>query len=97
MFHRVEAVRVTLAKHEVPRSKQVYAAAAGYARIDMANGSIQWFIDLGRNETEVTSRRDLVKRPRYVRNGQDASVCGVRHRDVAPRNAVEHQAGKART
>lgn len=58
-FRRIEAARVTLAKHEIPKSKRVYAAAAGYGRIDATTGSIQWSIDLGRNETELVSRRDL--------------------------------------
>lgn len=58
-FRRIEAARVTLAKHEIPKSKRAYAAAAGYGRIDATTGSIQWSIELGRNETELVSRRDL--------------------------------------
>jgi hypothetical protein len=58
-FRRIEAARLTLAKHEIPKSKRAYAVAAGYGRIDMTTGSIQWSIELGRNETELISRRDL--------------------------------------
>jgi hypothetical protein len=59
VFHAVEAVRVTLAKHEVPRREGAYAAAPGYARIDMSNGSMRWQLELGRNEIEIVSRRGL--------------------------------------
>jgi hypothetical protein len=38
VFRAVEAVRLTLAKHEVPRRAGVYAAAPGYARIDIRVG-----------------------------------------------------------
>ena len=66
IFHRVEAVRVTLAKHEIPRSGRAYATAAGYARIDTTTGSMQWSIELGRNETELTSRRELADQLRTL-------------------------------
>jgi hypothetical protein len=58
-YHAVEAVRLTLAKHEVPRRARIYARAPGYGRIDMSNGSIYWQLDLGRNEVIVISRREL--------------------------------------
>jgi hypothetical protein len=59
VFRAVEAVRLTLAKHEVPRRAGVYAAAPGYARVDLSNGSMRWQLELGRNEIEVVSRRGL--------------------------------------
>lgn len=58
-YHAVEAVRLTLAKHEVPRRRGVWAGAPGYGRIDMSNGSIYWQLELGRNEVAIVSRNDL--------------------------------------
>lgn len=71
VFHAVEAVRVTLAKHEVPRREGVYAAAPGYARIDMSNGSMQWQLELGRNEIEIVSRRGLADALRALAKQND--------------------------
>lgn len=65
-FRAVEAVRMTLAKHEVPRQGGVLARAAGYGRIDMENGSTSWQIDLGRREVAVFSRRALADALRRV-------------------------------
>jgi hypothetical protein len=65
-FRAVEAVRMTLAKHEVPRQGGVFARAAGYGRINMGNGSIYWEIDLGDNEVAVVSRRDLADALRLI-------------------------------
>jgi hypothetical protein len=54
-----EALRMTLAKHEVPRQRGMFAAAPGYARLDMANGSFYWQVELGDNEITLLSRRGL--------------------------------------
>lgn len=70
-FRAVEAVRMTLAKHEVPRQDGVYAGAAGYGRIDMENGSIYWQLDLGRDEVAVFSRRALADALRRVSRPND--------------------------
>jgi hypothetical protein len=59
VFHTVEAVRVWLAKHEVPRGDGLFAGAPGYGRIDMETGSIYWQVELGRNEVTIISRRSL--------------------------------------
>lgn len=58
-FRSVEAVRMTLAKHEVPRRSGVFAGAPGYGRIDQLNGSLYWQIELGGDEVAIVSRRDL--------------------------------------
>jgi hypothetical protein len=58
-FRNIEAVRMTLAKHEVPKQDGVFAGAPGYGRIDGENGSISWQIELGDNEITIQSRRDL--------------------------------------
>ena len=41
------------------------------ARIDMANGAMQWSIELGRNETEITSRRELANSLRELADPND--------------------------
>lgn len=84
-FHRVEAVRVTLAKHEIPRSSnRAYAAVAGYARIDTTTGSMQWSIELGRNETELISRRDLADELLALANQNDRILPFAIQEKVAP-------------
>lgn len=57
-FRKIEAVRVHLAKHEVPKSKGLYGAGAGYTRIDFG-GSPQFHIPLGNNEVDLVSRREI--------------------------------------
>jgi hypothetical protein len=60
-FRNIEAVRMTLAKHELPRQRGMAARSPGYGRIDMENGSIYWQIDLGDREIAIHSRRDLAR------------------------------------
>ena len=59
LFRRLEALRMTLAKHEIPRMKSTRAFAPGYGRIDMTNGSIYWQVSLGSEEVDLVSRRSL--------------------------------------
>ncbi|MGH9436465.1 MAG: hypothetical protein ACRD4R_05675 [Candidatus Acidiferrales bacterium] len=59
LFRRVEALRMNLAKHEVPKMRGVPALAPGYGRIDVMSGSIQWQVDLRENVVDLVSRRDL--------------------------------------
>jgi hypothetical protein len=57
-FRRIEALRVTLAKHEIPRSKSSSVALApGLGGVDSVSGSVFWFVDLGRGEVDQLSRR----------------------------------------
>lgn len=58
-FRDFEAIRLTLAKHEVPRQRGMYAAAPGYGRVDMSDGSFYWQVELGDNEVTMLSRRAL--------------------------------------
>jgi len=58
LFRRIEALRMNLAKHEVPKMS-IPAMAPGYGRIDGMNGSISWQIDLGNNTVDLVSRRSL--------------------------------------
>jgi hypothetical protein len=59
LFRRIEALRMNLAKHEVPKLHGVPAMAPGYGRIDGMNGSISWQVDLGDNVVDLVSRCSL--------------------------------------
>ena len=59
VFRRLESVRMTLAKHEIPKARGMPATAPGYGRIDMSNGSIYWMIDYRDGTSDIISRRGL--------------------------------------
>lgn len=59
LFRRIESLRVSIAKHEVPRSKATSAMAPGYGRIDMTNSSIYWQVILKGNEVDLASGRAI--------------------------------------
>jgi len=59
LSRKIEALRVHLAKHEMPKVKGSIALAPGYGRIDMSNGSIYWQVLLRGNEVDLISRRDI--------------------------------------
>lgn len=61
IFRLIEALRVTLAKHEIPKTKGMIAQAPGYGRIDMSNGSIYWQIIHKDNSATIVSRRSIVE------------------------------------
>jgi len=66
LFRRIEALRMNLAKHEVPKMKSIPAMAPGYGRIDGMDGSISWQIDLGNNAVDLVSRRSLANQLRKL-------------------------------
>ena len=66
IFRRIEALRISLAKHEVPKSKGIHAMAPGYGRIDVTTGSIQWCIALKGNEVDLVSRRTIADECRQL-------------------------------
>jgi hypothetical protein len=70
-FRDLEALRMTLAKHEVPRQHGMYAAAPGYARLDMSNGSFYWQVELGVDEVTLLSRRGLADALRALARRND--------------------------
>jgi hypothetical protein len=61
LFKRIEALRMTLAKHEVPKTSGVYAAAPGYGRIDMLTGSIYWTVDYKDGYSDIVPRRSIAR------------------------------------
>jgi hypothetical protein len=61
-FRRLEALRVFLAKHEVPRSKGLsFASAPGFGGVDSVSRSVFWQVDLGRMEVDSLSRRRIAE------------------------------------
>ena len=59
IFRRIEALRVTLAKHEIPKLGGARAQAPGYGRISTENGSMYWFVVDREGSSEAISRRFL--------------------------------------
>ena len=59
LFRSVEALRVTLAKHEVPKTRGLIAEAPGYGRMSYADGSMYWFITLKDNSQIKVDRREV--------------------------------------
>jgi hypothetical protein len=82
LFRRIEALRMNLAKHEVPKMNGVPAMAPGYGRIDGFSGSISWQIDLGNNCVELVSRRSLADQLRDLVIDRDGGSRHERRRKV---------------
>lgn len=59
VFRAAEAVRVTLAKHEVPKTRGIVAEAPGYGRMNYLNGAIYWTILLKDGSMMQVDRREL--------------------------------------
>lgn len=59
LFRSAEFLRVTLAKHEVPKTEGFMADAPGYGRMSYRDGSIYWFISLKDGSQQRVSRREL--------------------------------------
>lgn len=71
-FRRIEAVRVHLAKHEVPKGNE-YGSGAGYGRIDI-DRSVQFHVPLGDNEVTMVSRRGIERDLRRMADGSPLFV-----------------------
>lgn len=64
IFRRLEALRVSLAKHELPKQHGMPAIPAmmpGYGRIDEGTGSIRWEYVLQGREVDVLTRRGIAE------------------------------------
>jgi hypothetical protein len=59
VFKRLQALRVHLAKHEVPRVRGSRAMAPGYGEIDSLTGSIAWQVNLTEYEVDLVSRQRI--------------------------------------
>lgn len=58
-FHRLEFVRVALAKHEISGKAKALAYNPGYARIDQFTGSLQYELSNERYVTGTITRREI--------------------------------------
>ena len=61
LFERLENLRVTLAKHEIPKKNGVPTLAPGYARQDMTDGSLIWPVYLADKSMDLVSRTAIVQ------------------------------------
>jgi hypothetical protein len=61
VFRELEGVRVTLAKHEIPKGGGGKAANAGYARIDPVSGSMNYLFTDNRGNSNMCSRHSIVR------------------------------------
>lgn len=64
IFRRLGALRVSLAKHELPKQRgmpALPAMAPGYGRIDEGTGSIRWEYVLQGREVDVLTRRGIAE------------------------------------
>jgi uncharacterized protein YbgA (DUF1722 family) len=58
LFRSCEALRITLAKHEIPKSRFI-AEAPGYGRMSYNDGSMYWFVTLKDGSQLQVNRREL--------------------------------------
>lgn len=65
IFREIESLRITLAKHEVPKTG-FRAEAPGYARLDHSSGSLCWMIALKDGSSRIISRRSIAERVREI-------------------------------
>jgi hypothetical protein len=76
LFSRLEALRVSMAKHEVIGKPKLIALAPGYARIDDTTGSLRYEISVGRNILDVVSRRDIADSIRAIDHDGEPPTTG---------------------
>ena len=58
-FVHLEAIRISLAKHEVRRRHNSVALHPGYGRINQWCGALDYEIEMGRNSLGTANRRDI--------------------------------------
>jgi len=74
LFRRLEALRISIAKHEVAKTNRGkgranIAFAPTYARIDPIDGSIKWLFDYADGMSDMVSRREIADDLRSLRRG----------------------------
>lgn len=67
-FARMQAIRVSIAKHEVMGKKNTVALSPGYARINQWCGSLDYELENGHYSMGVISRRDIADGIRVLSN-----------------------------
>ena len=66
LFARLEAIRVSLAKHEVRRQKNSIALYPGYGRINRRCGALDYEIETGGDCLGTINRRDIAEEIRAL-------------------------------
>ena len=59
VFRLTESLRVTLAKHEIPKTQGYVAEAPGYGRMDQLTGSMYWFVNFKDGSSIKVDRREI--------------------------------------
>jgi len=59
LFRNAESLRVTIAKHEIPKTNGMFAEAPGYGRMSYTDGSIYWFVTYKDDSQLSVNRREL--------------------------------------
>jgi hypothetical protein len=67
IFRSVEGLRMTLAKHEAPKTQGLVAFAPGYGRIDYLTGSMYWLFDLNDGTSDAVNRRAIADELRRLK------------------------------
>lgn len=91
-FRRIEALRVHLAKHEMPKTKWSFGMAPGYGRIDSTTGSIWWQVPLRGMEVDSLTRREVASECRKLGSDQPLPLLPEAIRDKLAR-VPEHSYG----
>lgn len=95
LFRRIEALRMFLAKHELPGVKGSFTMAPGYGRIDMLTGSIYWQVALRGNEVDMISRRGIADDCRRLVRDSPGAVLAEHIQDMV-RKLPDHSYGVKR-
>jgi hypothetical protein len=66
VFRGCEAIRITLAKHEVPKTKGMAPPSPGYARINMYCGAMDFEVVYKDGSFEFINRRDIAEAIRRI-------------------------------
>lgn len=73
IFRETEALRVTLAKHEIPKGRGLLAEAPGYGRMNHFTGSMYWFVTL-KDESQVQIDRRTLADDFYGLNDDNEGI-----------------------
>jgi hypothetical protein len=71
VFREIEALRITVGKHEVPKSG-FRAEAPGYGRLDHSTRSICWMITLKDGSSEIISRGAIAESLRGLESADES-------------------------
>ena len=105
LFRRIEGVRVTLAKHEIPKTgkQQMFAEAPGYTRFDtISTGSAYWQFTLKDDTVDVVQRRDIANEFLHITEDSESEETKLttailnKEKTSSPRKAKRRTSTKTR-